>query len=68
MTGKQILNHQEAAACLGIAKQTLYNWRHDRKGPNYVLLGSKPMYRQEDLDAYIQQHAVILNDYAGKRP
>lgn len=55
--GKQTpLNDVEAADFLGVAVQTLRNWRHLSKGPAYLKLSPGPrgrvVYLQEDLDAY----------------
>jgi excisionase family DNA binding protein len=57
----RLYNTKEAADLLGIGIQTLYNWRHNRRGPDYVLMGSKPMYRRSAIDAYIQQQTIVLN-------
>lgn len=57
----RLYNTEEAAGILGIGIQTLYNWRHNRKGPDYVLIGSKPMYRESALDAFIRQNTIVLN-------
>jgi len=61
MEEKQAYNHKEAAAYLGIADQTLYNWRHKRRGPDYELMGRKPIYRKMDLDAFREKNKVVLN-------
>jgi len=41
MNEKERFNHKDAANYLGIADQTLYNWRNQRRGPDYILMGSK---------------------------
>jgi predicted DNA-binding transcriptional regulator AlpA len=61
MTFKNLLSHNEAAQALNIAAQTLYNWRHARKGPDYIKIGSKPMYRPEDIEEYINSNRIILS-------
>jgi len=61
MKANAVYNHEEAAAYLGISKQTLYNWRHNRRGPDYTLMGSKPIYLKMDLDAYREKNKVVLN-------
>jgi hypothetical protein len=61
MPEKQSYNHKEAADYLGIAPQTLYNWRFHRRGPDYTLMGRKPIYLKLDLDAYREKHKVVLN-------
>ena len=56
MTHQKTLNDIEAASYLGLAVQTLRNWRHRSKGPAYIKLSPGPrgrvVYLQEDLDAY----------------
>lgn len=54
-------NTKEAAQYLGIANQTLYNWRNQRKGPDYVLMGTKVIYLQPDLDSFIESKKIKLN-------
>ena len=52
-------NEIQAAAYLGVAVQTLRNWRHLRKGPPYVKLSPGPrgriVYLVEDLQNYLEQ-------------
>jgi predicted site-specific integrase-resolvase len=60
MTENKTFSHKEAARYLGVASQTLHNWRHSRKGPNYIKLGSKVIYRLVDLDAYLESRRVVL--------
>jgi len=52
------LREQESAKELGVAVQTLRNWRHLRKGPPYVKMGRAIRYRREDLVAFIERHMV----------
>jgi len=61
MSEKQRFNHKGAANYLGIADQTLYNWRTQRRGPDYVLLGTKIMYLKRDLDKFIESNKIKLN-------
>lgn len=53
------LNEIEAAEFLGIAVQTLRNWRHLSKGPAYLKLSPGPrgrvVYLIEDLQDYRTQ-------------
>lgn len=50
------LNDIEAAKFLGVAVQTLRNWRHLSKGPAYLKLSPGPRgrvgYLLNDLEAY----------------
>jgi hypothetical protein len=44
---------------LGVGSvQTLRNWRHLRKGPPYVKLGRRVVYRMEDLLDYLERHRI----------
>ena len=52
------LNDIKAADYLGIAPQTLRNWRHLKKGPSYVKLGRRVLYRLEDLKAFMESHTI----------
>ena len=53
------LTEVEAAEYLGIAIQTMRNWRHLQKGPPYLKLSPGPrgriVYLLEDLAAYRSQ-------------
>ena len=61
MNEKERFNHKDAANYLGIANQTLYNWRTQRRGPDYVLIGRKIMYLKSDLDEFIESNKIKLN-------
>lgn len=58
---KKLFNTEEAARYLNLKKQTLYNWRNARKGPNYTMIGRLPMYEQLWLDQFIESNRVQLN-------
>ena len=55
------LREGETAKVLGVAVQTLRNWRHLRKGPPYIKLGRAIRYRDEDLLAFLERHRVTPN-------
>jgi predicted DNA-binding transcriptional regulator AlpA len=44
---------KETAARLGLAEATLANWRVQGKGPAFVKIGSKVVYPDENIDAFI---------------
>ena len=44
---------EQVAKELGKTVQTLYNWRWQGKGPKYVKIGNRVMYRPEDIAAFI---------------
>ena len=45
-----------AGRYLHVHARTLANWRCLGKGPPYVRSGSRVLYKQEDLDAFIEAH------------
>jgi Helix-turn-helix domain len=47
-------NSHEAAAELRVAKGTLDNWRVRGDGPTFVRIGGKVFYRDQDLQAFIE--------------
>ncbi|WP_354023736.1 helix-turn-helix transcriptional regulator [Conyzicola nivalis] len=50
-----------AAAYIGVAQQTLANWRVRGEGPPYAKLGrsrTRIVYRIADLDRYLADHMV----------
>ena len=59
-TIESAVNHdpQSAAKRLKLAKQTLANWRHMRKGPPYVKIGGKIVYREIDLVAFENKNRI----------
>ena len=56
---RRCLSVREAAVYLNAAPQTLYNWRHLGQGPPYVRIGSRVVYRIEDLEAWLEVRLVV---------
>lgn len=54
---KQSYTTAEAATYLGLATQTLYNWRRLGKGPKRIGSGKAARYRVSDLDAWQEAQA-----------
>ena len=53
------LNETQAANYLGLgSRQTLSNWRFERRGPAYCKVGRRVVYRIEDLDSYLRSRRV----------
>jgi hypothetical protein len=50
---KTLLSATLAAEQLGVAKQTLAIWRVRGVGPQFVKVGARVLYAQDDLDAWI---------------
>ena len=61
------LNDVQAAAFLGLAPQTLRNMRVERRGPVYRKLGSRVIYLQRDLEAYLEARRVDPEGGNGSR-
>ena len=52
------MREAEAASYLGLSIKTLQAWRHQCRGPVYYRLGRACVYRQADLDRYMESGAV----------
>ncbi len=52
------LNSKDAAKFLGLSKQTLINWRHNSKGPDYIKLGGAIRYRTCDLVEFLERNKI----------
>lgn len=59
-----VLNGKAAAARIGTTEGTLNTWRYLGKGPKYVKIGRRVVYRPADLDAWLEAHAVTPNSAA----
>jgi len=49
-----LLTTYEAARYLGMSPGSLSNWRSTGRGPTYIKLGSKVMYRKAEVERFIQ--------------
>ena len=55
----QVVKELKAAQILCIAVQTLRNWRHQRKGPPYCVVGKRGIrYEIDDLKSYIERKKI----------
>ena len=54
----QSINEKQAAKFLGVAVQTLRNWRHHRTGPAYIKMGRSVRYQIDDLQSYIDKRRI----------
>ena len=59
--GSNVIDDNQAADDLGIAVQTLRNWRSNRRGPSYLKLGRSIRYRREDIEHYKLRNRVDPN-------
>ncbi len=62
-----MLRERQAASFLGVAPKTLANWRSQGKGPKFCRLGRAIGYRQEDLDAFIEESMADPSDALDRR-
>lgn len=56
--GAMLLSPEDAALVLGVAEGTLANWRAAGKGPPFVRVGRKVMYRMESLEDWLLEREV----------
>jgi excisionase family DNA binding protein len=49
------LTEREAAEYLRVAPRTLQRWRQLGRGPRFVRAGRRVLYRQRDLDDWLDQ-------------
>ena len=52
------LNEIDVAAVLGVHPRTLANWWWAGKGPRYIRVGHRRVYRPEDLRKFLDANAV----------
>jgi predicted site-specific integrase-resolvase len=57
-----LLTIEGAAERLGIAPQTLMNWRTKGYGPPSARIGGRVRYRQEDIDTWVNDRFKEAND------
>lgn len=60
------LNVGAAAEYLGVSVSTLNSWRSMGKGPRYVRLARKVVYRLADLEQFVEQAVVETTDSRGR--
>lgn len=48
----------QAAEYLGLHARTLDNWRSQGRGPRYIRVGRRIVYRISDLEAYLDDRTV----------
>lgn len=63
MSINKSLTEKEAAEELNLAVQTLRNWRHQRRGPNYQKYGRAIRYELSELNEYRERNRVTLSDH-----
>ena len=59
---RRLLNTKEAANYLGVAEQTLRNWKFNRTKPiDYVKIGSRVLYEIPALEKFIEANRVTVS-------
>lgn len=61
------MREEDAAAYLGIARNTLRFWRSQGRGPAYRKLGKTVVYARQDLDAWNAQNLTFTIESPGVR-
>lgn len=59
---KKFLSAKEIEATFNIDAGTLANWRSGKRGPRFVKIGKKVVYRTSDLEAFLARHTVLTID------
>lgn len=54
----RLMTPAEFCSFAGIAAQTAANWRSQRKGPQFVLIGGRPRYRMRDVERWLDAQTV----------
>jgi predicted DNA-binding transcriptional regulator AlpA len=54
----RLLNQREAAGYLRLSERTLERWRVSGDGPEFVKAGRRVLYRQVDLESWIDKRIV----------
>ena len=62
----ELVPDTKAAEILNAAPQTLWNWRHEGRGPKYIRVEGAIRYQLSDLHAYIQERQITPWAYDGK--
>lgn len=57
----ELINTKAAAKYLGLAEQTLHNYRFNRKPPSYIKLNRRILYDLRELDKFIESNRIDLN-------
>lgn len=50
-----LLNTSDVAQILGVPPRTVQSWRHARRGPVFLRVGTGVRYRRTDVEAWIEE-------------
>ena len=66
-TDQTLLTTRETAAYIRVSKATLDVWRSLRRGPSYLKIGHKVVYRKSDLDEFLDEARVCPSNMVRQR-
>lgn len=55
MDALSLLSQTQVAGMLGVAARTMERWRYEGRGPRFVRVGGRRLYRRADVDDFIQR-------------
>lgn len=61
-----LLTPDQTAERLCVAEMTLRKWRWEGKGPRFVKMGRKVLYRQVDLNDYVEGQVRVSTSDMGE--
>ncbi|MDD9912305.1 MAG: helix-turn-helix domain-containing protein [Alphaproteobacteria bacterium] len=62
----ELLNESQVAQFLDLSRATLRKWRWEGKGPRFIKLGHRVMYRQCDIEAFINAQVRLSTSDNGE--
>jgi excisionase family DNA binding protein len=63
-----LLTEEEVAEQLHVSVPSLRRWRLERRGPQFIKVGSLVRYRPEDLESWLAAFPAGGSGAAGKQP
>ena len=63
---KQFLSTEELSQLWNVSTNTLRKWRWEGKGPRFVKLGQRVVYRHADIEAYAENNLFASTTEAGQ--
>ena len=63
----RLLNPREVAVMTGLSRETLAQWRSQRRGPPYLKIGRAVRYDPAEIRAYLERCRVSVSDPRERR-
>ena len=63
---EKLLNIDELAEALGVARATVYDWTHDRKIP-FIKVGRRVMFRPRTIEKWLKDREVPMSEFWNKK-